>query len=182
VAHSLGAAAVAIALRKGMPARCLVFVGAPLQPLDWVHAFARRLGLGPAVMDRMRQRSQRRIDFDWDDLVVRPPAGSPPPPLLVVHDRDDREVPWEDGAGIAAGWPGARLLTTSGLGHRRILRAPAVLAAVAEFVAEDRPASDPVVATACTHDRASRGGLCQDCALEADLFAPDRRRLDPSVA
>jgi len=27
-----------------------------------------------------------------------------PPPLLVVHDRDDREVPWEDGAAIAAAW------------------------------------------------------------------------------
>jgi hypothetical protein len=134
-------------------------------------------------MDRMRQRSQRRIDFDWDDLVVRPPAGSPPP-LLVVHDREDREVPWQDGAGIAAGWPGARLLTTSGLGHRRILRAPAVVAAVAGFLAERRVPKDAPAEASCAHARTSSaaGGGCEDCALEADLFAPDRRRLDPSVA
>ena len=40
-------------------------------------------------------------------------------PLLVVHDRGDREVPWHDGAAIAAAWPGAALVTTEGIGHRK---------------------------------------------------------------
>ena len=91
-----------------------------------------------------------------------------PPPLLVVHDRDDREVPWQDGAAIAAAWPGARRVDTVGLGHQRILRDPAVVQAVAEFVAEAAPT--------CGHGRPRAADGCEACALEAELFAPDLRR------
>lgn len=63
-------------------------------------------------------------------------------PLLVVHDRDDDEVAWSDGAAIARAWPAAELVTTRGLGHRRILRDPAVVARVTAFLAE-RLARDP---------------------------------------
>jgi hypothetical protein len=41
------------------------------------------------------------------------------------------------GAAIAAAWPGAELVTTEGLGHRRILRDPAVVARVTDFLAAD---------------------------------------------
>jgi hypothetical protein len=57
-------------------------------------------------------------------------------PLLVVHDRDDNEVPWQDGAIIARAWPDAVFSSTGGIGHRRILRDPSVIRAVATFVAE----------------------------------------------
>jgi hypothetical protein len=51
----------------------------------------------------------------------------------VVHDEGDLEVPWQDGKTYAEAWPDSRLLTTRGLGHRRILREPEVMAAVAGF-------------------------------------------------
>ena len=37
-------------------------------------------------------------------------------------DLDDVEVPYREGQLLAHAWPGARLVTTAGLGHRRILR------------------------------------------------------------
>jgi pimeloyl-ACP methyl ester carboxylesterase len=55
-------------------------------------------------------------------------------PLLVVHDRDDNETLWEDGVTLVETWPGARMITTEGLGHRRILRDPAVVEAGTRFV------------------------------------------------
>jgi pimeloyl-ACP methyl ester carboxylesterase len=60
-----------------------------------------------------------------------------PPPVLVVHDRDDRETAWSGGRDLSRAWPDARLLTTSGLGHRRILSDPKVVAEVVRFVAGD---------------------------------------------
>jgi pimeloyl-ACP methyl ester carboxylesterase len=63
------------------------------------------------------------------------------PPLLLVHDRLDAETGWADSAAIARSWPGTRLVTTTGLGHRRILSAPAVVAEAAAFVAEQRSAT-----------------------------------------
>jgi pimeloyl-ACP methyl ester carboxylesterase len=59
------------------------------------------------------------------------------PPTLVVHDRNDREVGFDQGQAIAEAWPRARLLATEGLGHRRLLRDPAVIGAVTAFVTGD---------------------------------------------
>jgi len=169
IAHSLGAAATVFAMREGLAVGRLVFIGPPADPLTWVDRFARSLGLTPAALAEMRRQSERRLRARWSDLPLLPVRGLPePPPLLVVHDRDDREVPWQDGAAIAAAWPGARRVDTVGLGHQRILRDPAVVQAVAEFVAE--------AASACDHGRPRPAQGCQACALEAELFAPDLRR------
>jgi hypothetical protein len=63
------------------------------------------------------------------------------PPTLVVHDHGDREVGFRDGHETARAWPGARLLATEGLGHRRLLRDPAVVEEVVAFVAAPVPAA-----------------------------------------
>jgi pimeloyl-ACP methyl ester carboxylesterase len=55
-------------------------------------------------------------------------------PLLVIHDRDDREISWDDGAAIAAAWPGAQLVTTTGLGHHRIVSDAMVIGQVLSFL------------------------------------------------
>lgn len=56
------------------------------------------------------------------------------PPLLVVHDQDDPETRHRDGQDIADSWPESELVTTSGLGHRRILRDAGVVELVTTFV------------------------------------------------
>jgi pimeloyl-ACP methyl ester carboxylesterase len=56
------------------------------------------------------------------------------PPLLVVHDRDDRRLPWAESVALVDMWPGARLTTTAGLGHSRVLGDPAVHEAIVGFV------------------------------------------------
>ncbi|PYQ50020.1 MAG: alpha/beta hydrolase [Acidobacteria bacterium] len=169
IAHSLGAAATVFAMREGLAVGRLVFVGPPADPLVWAHRFAAALGLTRAAREELQRQSERRLRARWADLPLLPVRGLPePPPLLVVHDRDDREVPWQDGAAIAAAWPGARRVDTVGLGHQRILRDPAVVQAVAEFVAEAAPT--------CGHGRPRAADGCEACALEAELFAPDLRR------
>src|SRR5439155_1645563 len=64
---------------------------------------------------------------------------------LVIHDRDDRHVPWTQGAQVAHLWPGARLMSTDGLGHGRILADDAVTRAAADFIA-GRSAVAPIAA------------------------------------
>jgi hypothetical protein len=102
--------------------------------------------------------------------------------LLVVHDHDDDEIGWTEGAAIAASWPGAQLVTTSGLGHRRVLRDEHVAARAAAFLAN---ASDP--RPQCGHAPGwawEREEECPTCALEMDLFdRPGRwERLEATIA
>lgn len=168
IAHSLGGAATALALRDGLKARRAVLVAAPADPEDWTREFGRRLAIPAAVMERMRSRVEVRLGVRWSDLQVLTLARCLDTPLLLVHDRDDAEVPWADGAALAAAWPGARLVTTTGLGHRRILREPSVVSAVVDFVGEG-----------------SEGGWNAAARLESEMFDRDlrwRRRAVPVLA
>jgi pimeloyl-ACP methyl ester carboxylesterase len=173
VAHSLGASAVALALRQGLLCRRVVFVGPAADPPSWIERFANTLGISPRIAERMRQRSERRLAISWAELSIVRHAPAFDTPLLVVHDRDDQEVPWTDGAAIAAAWPGARLLTTSGLGHNRVLRDPGVVAEAVEFVT-----GDPVERCPSCGEEASTG-WCSVC-VENQLFNPAARR-DPTA-
>ncbi len=145
VGHSLGAAATALAVSRGLDLARAVFIAPPASPLAYVEAFARSLGVSAAVMAEMRRRSQERLRFNWEDLdVVAMAERSRGIPLLVVHDEGDREVLPDDGAAIAGAWPGARLVTTRGLGHHRITRDPDAIAQVVDFLAEGVAPRRPV--------------------------------------
>jgi pimeloyl-ACP methyl ester carboxylesterase len=135
VAHSLGATATAVALGDGLAADRAVFVAPMADPLPYTRAFAGRLGFGERIRARMVGRIERRVGMPMSAFAVPALAGRvATPPLLLVHDRLDTETGWSDSAAIARAWPAARLVTTSGLGHRRILRDPAVVAEVAGFL------------------------------------------------
>jgi pimeloyl-ACP methyl ester carboxylesterase len=136
IAHSLGAAAAALAMAQGAAVGTAVFIGATAGPRDWTIQFARGFGIADSVMARLRQRTEHRFGLAWEDFDVVALSRRRREPLLVVHDRDDAEVPSSDGAAIAEAWPGARLLTTRGLGHRRILRDEQVVAEAVRFVSE----------------------------------------------
>ena len=161
VTHSLGGAAVAFALHRGLRLERAVFMCPPARPVDWARIFADRLGVSDDVMQRMRKRAEKRLGVGWSDLDVAAFAGGLKTELLIVHDKDDAEVQWADGELLARSWPGALLVTTTGLGHRRILRDPGVVARAVGFLSKGRPET-PTEAQ----------------MLEAELFQPARRFAD----
>jgi pimeloyl-ACP methyl ester carboxylesterase len=150
VAHSLGATAAATALRDGLRAGRMVLIAPLAHPLPYSYAFAERFGFGERIRRRLVARIERRVGLPMSDFDVPAIARQvATPKLLVVHDRDDRETRWSDGRAIARAWPDARLLTTTTLGHRRVLRDPEVVAQVVGFLGEaagSRAAPTDVVA------------------------------------
>jgi pimeloyl-ACP methyl ester carboxylesterase len=137
IAHSLGATATAYAVRAGLPAGRLAFVAPMADPLPYTRTFAGRLGFGERVRTRLVARIERRVGTSMSAFDVPAMARQvATPPLLLVHDRQDAETGWADSAAIAQSWPDTRLITTTGLGHRRILRAPAVVTEVTGFVGD----------------------------------------------
>jgi len=179
IAHSLGAAAVARALTQGLDVRRAVFVGPTGGPRDWAERFRRHLGVPLPVMAAMRERSEGWLGASWEEFDIPDLARRQSAPLLVFHDRHDAEVPWSDGAAIASGWPGARLLSTTGLGHRRILRDERVVRRAVSFVrgeaVDDRGWPGTCSQPGC-ENRPTEGGLCESCALEAALYLRDSPR------
>ena len=134
VGHSLGGFASALAMGRGLAVRRAVFLAPSANANSYSAQFEALLGVDGPVMASMRGRLERRLGFSWKDLNIPALAPGMRVPLLVIHDRDDREVGWGDGAAIAQSWPRAELVTTTGLGHHRIVSDPAVIRQVVTFL------------------------------------------------
>lgn len=135
ITHSFGGMALAYALQQGVDAGRVVCIGAPARYDSLVERFARMLTLPDPVLSDLRRRLEKRFDADvWELMSTDSNARTLTMPALIVHDRDDREVPWRQGKMIADAWPGAQWLATRGLGHRRILSDAATVKAVVDFL------------------------------------------------
>lgn len=134
VAHSLAANAAAWAIARGTDPGRLVLLAPPASARAYTRLFAQVFGLREAIRARMQALIEAReavLIERFEPWATGPRVGVP---TLVVHDRQDRINPHADGAAFAQAIPGARLLTTEGLGHRRLLQDAGVLAQVCTFL------------------------------------------------
>lgn len=145
LAHSLGAAGAAIAMDHGLSVPRAVFLAPPARPDPYYHGVLSLLGFPEADHPAAFLAYARRTGLPPERIRLHSLASGLRTPLLVIHDRGDREVPWTDGEAIASAWPSARLLSTEGLGHRRILRDPGVIQEAVSFLQQaDLPTAWPV--------------------------------------
>lgn len=138
IAHSMGGATTALVASRRPLAGRYVMIAPPRRFLDFAEGFSRMIGLSPEVYARFVARLDRALGVPAESLVVDDFVRDARAPLLVVHDAEDRDVPFDRGAQIAASWPGALLHRTEGLGHNRILKDPEVVRIVHRFVAYGR--------------------------------------------
>jgi alpha-beta hydrolase superfamily lysophospholipase len=139
IGHSMGAMAAVLAMQHGwLGAERLVMIAPMVDVRDAFPVFGARLGLGERTLRRLARRVERRVAMPLDsfDLAALAPRLQPTS-LLAVHDRDDRETPYTTTEALVARWPDAELLTTHGLGHRRILRDPDVVRTVTSSLVAD---------------------------------------------
>ena len=136
IAHSMGAIATYLALRFGwLGTKRLVLIAPMVEAENLLDQFQAALGFG--------DRTRRAFDREADAFVGLPLAVFDalvqasyvePVPTLVVHDVNDRQTPYAHAEQLVLGLPDAAMVTTDGLGHRRILRDPQVIAEVLDFV------------------------------------------------
>lgn len=139
VAHSLGTIATYLTLRFGwLGTKRLVFIAPMVESASLFDQFQGALGFGP----RTRRAFDRAVDefvgiqvAEFDARVQATYAE--PLPTLVVADRSDWQTPYDDAVDLARSID-AELVTTEGLGHRRILRDAHVVRTVVDYVSQDR--------------------------------------------
>ena len=136
ITHSFGGMVLAYAMNHGLSVQRVVCISAPADVDFLVENFARTLNMHAAVVRDLRRRLERRFADDfWERIATESNARRLTAPALIIHDELDTSVPWQQGARIAAAWPGSRFLKTRGLGHGRILRDRETVRAVVDFIA-----------------------------------------------
>src|SRR5262245_34336167 len=134
IGHSLGAAACALAMRRGLRASAAVLLAPISDPEEYTRRFASLCHIPGDVHDSLKERLVRRQKMSWKRLRLARGPGRSRLPLLIFHDERDAKVPARHGLAIARTWPDTDLVTTRGLGHHKILRDPEVVARSVDFL------------------------------------------------
>jgi pimeloyl-ACP methyl ester carboxylesterase len=136
IGHSLGGAAVSLAMRGGLGAQRAVLLAPPADVVLFSHAFSEHLRIPLRARSVMRQNLETRLQFRFEELHIPTLARGMTAAALIIHDRGDTDVPYAHGEEIASAWPGAQLVATTGLGHRALLRDPDVISRTVTFLAD----------------------------------------------
>ena len=136
IGHSFGVACAIYAVQHGLQVNRI----AAISPPDSIRSLTQKFFTALAVSPRVQEIFIRKFEADfgadlWQRFCPEVLARRLDLPGLVIHDQDDHDVPIEEGKAVAQAWPGAQFVRTTGLGHRRILRDPDVIARVAAFIA-----------------------------------------------
>jgi len=140
IGHSIGALAVLVAGegRHPMPSprvfEAYVLVSMPDRFGDVTRRFGDEQALSPAALRAFERQLERLAERTIGDFTGSNLLTATGRPTLLLHARDDQEVPFTDAERLSA-MPGAELQAFDGLGHRMILYAPPVVRAAAAFLA-----------------------------------------------
>lgn len=140
IAHSFGVPAVAQALAQGFSLTQLVAIAAPADADFLLQRFATHLDIPAAVISAMRQRIDRHFGMDIiSRLSTERLLAGQTLPTLIIHDRDDRDIPLTHAQRLQHSLPHAQLLITERLGHSRILRDANVISTAVDFLRSKHP-------------------------------------------
>ncbi len=130
IGHSFGGAMSMMATRTpdGKPCqsapRHMVLVAAPASLAAPAQFASQKLGLSSKARKYFQQYLAAADDRDFEDLSCASLQQFWSGQLTIVHDQADTEVLYQNALEIKDAYPTAELITTQGLGHRRILRDP----------------------------------------------------------
>ncbi len=147
IGHSLGGAALTLAQGESWRARRLILVAPAVDMAAAAGRFFRFVRLAEYLRQPFYAWLLRRTGVPIEQLQVQRHLPALGAPGLIVHDLDDADVPWGEGERYAQYWPGARLFTTQGLGHRKVLDAPETIEAALAFL-RDEPVGTRVIGSA----------------------------------
>jgi pimeloyl-ACP methyl ester carboxylesterase len=128
VGHSFGCGTALLTIdRYHLPSEKVILFSCFTDTLWITRQFAKAFSISEPVLDNMRRIAMRRyadhFDKPWNWMELSPvnTITKVKGDLLLIHDRDDTEVPYQHALKLKAIAPGMKLLSTERLGHKKIL-------------------------------------------------------------
>ncbi|MCG7981206.1 MAG: alpha/beta hydrolase [Candidatus Thiodiazotropha lotti] len=141
VGHSFGSGIALLAMNRFQVDAEKLILFSCFDDIYWVtDQFGEAFGMNSEVIGAMRDEAQRRYakhlgkTWQWRDLSPLKTIQTIEHEILLLHDRQDLEVPYRHAENLLAVAGQARLHTTSGLGHKKILRDQSCLQACLAFI------------------------------------------------
>ncbi len=136
IAHSFGSTSTAVALNEGITARKIVFLGAVCHLSITFTIFSKSAKLTPELEQELRVLIEDKLGKDTWQRFSLDKINNLKIPTLLFHDRNDREISYQESVAINESWQDSQLILTSRLGHRRILNNEQVIQQTVNFIAD----------------------------------------------
>lgn len=134
VGHSFGGGCSILAASFGMKVDKLVTVSSPSDYSKVVQNFLDDVKLSPWAEKAFYKILTYKAQVKLQDIHISTLGRALNIPILVIHDKNDKEVRYQNALNLHEAWPHSQMMTTEGLGHRRILKDKAVIDRVVQFI------------------------------------------------
>ena len=134
IGHSLGGIALLNAVKRDLKIKSLVIIGSADIVSDIVEDFVKKLELNHKIANLLCTHFEKKSNVSMDSFSASRIAKVIEIPVLIIHDQNDCEVPFECSINIHANLKNSELLLTKDLGHRKILGDHNVIAKVLDFI------------------------------------------------
>lgn len=134
IGHSLGGMSLLNAVKDKFKTNQLIIIGSGDIVQDIINDFVQKLELDPKFNDLLRIHFEKKHSVSMDSYSAWHSARKIDIPVLVIHDKDDDEVPVSCALHIHQNLKNGELLLTQNLGHRKILGDTEVIQKTINFI------------------------------------------------
>jgi pimeloyl-ACP methyl ester carboxylesterase len=134
IGHSLGGMSVLNAIKRGLNVKKAVIIGSGDIVQDILNDFISKIQLKPVYSSYLCEYFENKYQVKMNDFSAYVAAQEVKIPVLVIHDKEDHDVPVTAGIHIHENLKNGQLLLTEGLGHRKILGDKNVIQKIIEFI------------------------------------------------
>lgn len=134
IAHSFGAGCSVLSAARGLKVKKIILAAGPSRYELVVKGYLDIIKLNAKARNYFLDSLAEKVKLPVEQMNVGVIGNKLPITAMVVHDTEDKEVPFTAAEHIKKNWPSIEFLATTGLGHRRILKDPGVIKAVTDFI------------------------------------------------
>ena len=136
VAHSLGSLATAIAMVRedNRLAKNLVLISPLTGSVHALERFSDMIGISEDTSLRIQRKFEEQLNIKFSDCCFPELIDRIEIPMLVLQDKQDTWVSWEETKQWADKAENVKMISTDGLGHQRIVSDHKVIEEISEFI------------------------------------------------
>ena len=134
IGHSLGAMSILNSIKQGLNVKKAVILGSGDSINDILLDFVSKIQLKPEIATLMRESFEEKFNDSMESYSGAVAAEKVLVPMLVIHDKEDKDVPYTASVNIHNKLKNSELILTDNLGHRKILGDDKVISKIQEFL------------------------------------------------
>jgi pimeloyl-ACP methyl ester carboxylesterase len=135
ITHSMGAMILAQLIKDKISPKKIVLICPPTTLEVMINNFQHQLQIPEKVKEKFRQLLIQDFGEEAaEQISLLNKTHQFNCPVLIVHDENDPEIPWEDSEKLAQQIAQAEFFKTQGLGHIRVLYDRTVISKVSDFL------------------------------------------------